>query len=275
MMKQFPWTAAATKALILFFRDHENLYNPEHKLYKNRMLRDKHLSTISAIIGCSPEEAKARFRNLRTYFFRENHKVTASKSSEAGSSCGEPYCSQWEFFEDLTFLRSCHHPRSHAAVAGPGGTAQGSDETDLIMANDEACSNDDDAEAVAVENGDGGGELRIQPEDGAGEGSDAAEVLAVLSQEPPLKKWRRQFEVAENFRREEPQQSAPPSRQDPTSDGPKDENYYFAMMIAQELRLLEPMRRDMLKLRLFEAVLQAKHNVMFERPASSALNTHG
>uniref|UniRef100_A0A224Z0I7 Protein containing MADF and GT1 domain n=1 Tax=Rhipicephalus zambeziensis TaxID=60191 RepID=A0A224Z0I7_9ACAR len=277
MMKQFPWTAAATKALILFFRDHENLYNPEHKLYKNRMLRDKHLSTISAIIGCTPEEAKARFRNLRTYFFRENHKVTASKSSEAGSSCGEPYCSQWEFFEDLTFLRSCHHPRSHTAAAGPGGTAQGSDESDLIMANDEACSNDDDADAVAVENGDGGGESVVPPENGAygGDCSDAAEVLAVLSQEPPLKKWRRQFEVAENFRKEEPQHSAPPSRQDSTSDGPKDENYYFAMMIAQELRLLEPMRRDMLKLRLFEAVLQAKHNVMFERPASSALNPHG
>lgn len=273
MMKQFPWTAAATKALILFFRDHENLYNPEHKMYKNRMLRDKHLGTISAIIGCTPEEAKARFRNLRTYFFRENQKVNASKPSGAGAACGETYCSQWEFFEDLTFLRSCHHPRSHAAT-GPTSVPQGIDETYPIMVTDDA-SNDADAVAEA---GDASGEPEISPEDDAydGESSNAAEVLAVLSQEPPLKKWRRQFEVAEHVRREErePPQSAP-CRQDSTNDGPKDENYYFAMMIAQELRHLEPIRRDMLKLRLLETVLQAKHNVMFERSASSGLNPHG
>ncbi|XP_065304572.1 uncharacterized protein [Dermacentor albipictus] len=274
MMKQFPWTAAATKALILFFRDHENLYNPEHKMYKNRMIRDKHLGTISAIIGCTPEEAKARFRNLRTYFFRENQKVNASKSSAAGAASGETYCSQWEFFEDLTFLRSCHHPRSHAAT-GPNNLPQGVDETDPIMVTDEA-SNEADAVAEA---GDGSGEPGVPPEDDDaydGESSHAAEVLAVLSQEPPLKKWRRQFEVADHFRREdrEPPQSAP-CRQASTSDGPKDENYFFAMMIAQELRHLEPIRRDMLKLRLLETVLQAKHNVMFERSASAALNPHG
>lgn len=263
--KQFPWTAAATKELIVFFRDHENLYNPKNEFYKNRILRDKHLRSISGTVGYTPEEAKARFRNLRTYFFREDQKVTASKPSEAGSTCGGPqYRSQWEFFEDLTFLRSCHHPRARTASTGSGSVDDSSDETDLATANDESSS--------TASGGSG-----VQGVVCVGGGDDAAKVSAALPQEPPTKKRRTQLEAAaEDFGREErePTSSALCWHESTTNDGSTDENYHFAMMIAQELRHMEPIKRDMLKLRLFDTMLQAKHNVMLQRSVSSALNLH-
>ncbi|XP_077525258.1 uncharacterized protein LOC144136631 [Amblyomma americanum] len=264
MMKQFPWTAASTKTLIVFFREHENLYNPRHKLYKNRMLRDKHLATLSAIIGCTPEEAKARFRNLRTYFFRENQKVAASKKSVGPG--GVPYCSMWEFFDDMTFLRHCHHPRSPATALT--GDLQGNDETDAITVTDEASNDADDAPEAD------GCNREAAPESPAEDTFDsmsnnAAEALAVLSQEPPQKKWRRQFERVE-LRREEMEHSHPVASWTDSAEDPKDENFYFAMMLAQELRQLEPVKRDMLKVRLLEEVFQAKHNVVFGGPSSSS-----
>ncbi|KAH6929777.1 hypothetical protein HPB50_005864 [Hyalomma asiaticum] len=214
------------------------------------------------------EEAKARFRNLRTYFFREDHKVTASKPSEASSTCGGPqYRSQWEFFEDLTFLRSCHHPRGRTASTGSGSVDDSSDETDLATANDESSSTDD-------ANASGGS--GVQGVVCVGGDDDAAKVSAALPQEPPTKKRRTQLEAAEDFGREErePTSSALCWHESTTNDGSKDENYHFAMMIAQELRHMEPIKRDMLKLKLFETMPQAKHNVMLERSVSSALNSH-
>lgn len=248
----------------MFFREHENLYNPKHKFYKNRMLRDKHLCALSAIIGCTPDEAKARFRNLRTYFYRENQKVATSK--KLVDTDGVPYCSMWEFFDDMTFLRCCHHPRSRTVALT--SNLQGNNEIDAITGMDEVSIDvEETTEADTCK-------TELAPESPAEDtldsmSNDAAEALAVLSQEPPQKKWRRQFERVEPSREEiEPSHAVVPCRD--SIENPKDETFYFAMMLAQELRQLEPMKRDTLKVKLLEEVFQAKHNVVLDGPSSSS-----
>lgn len=232
--------------------------------YKNRMLRDKHLGTLSAIIGCTPDEAKARFRNLRTYFFRESQKVAASKKS-VGTG-GVPYCSMWEFFNDMTFLRCYHHPRSPATALT--SDLQSNDEMDATTAMDEASNDVGESPQVDVCKREPAPESPIEDTLDS-MSNDAAETLAVLSQEPPQKICRRQFERVEP-RREEIEPSYPVALWRDSADDPKDENFYFAMMLAQELRQLEPVKRDMVKVKLLEEVFQAKHSVVFDGPSSSS-----
>ncbi|XP_024124316.1 uncharacterized protein LOC112144189 isoform X1 [Oryzias melastigma] len=104
------WSEAKTQQLISFYSEHTCLWNHKSGNYKNRLLRQSLLETLSRLLSenepvaftgiCHVEDIKTKFRNLRTVFQRE-HKVVSSNKT-----CGSEdfYLCKWKHYHELMFL---------------------------------------------------------------------------------------------------------------------------------------------------------------------------
>ncbi|XP_067122069.1 uncharacterized protein [Centruroides vittatus] len=104
----FKWSLEAETALLDFYRDHEELWQPKHEDYFKRYVREALMETICAKLSLMMQrkvtikEAKEKFRNLRTSYNRERKKMQISKKTGAPSSC--VYISKWAHLKNMDFL---------------------------------------------------------------------------------------------------------------------------------------------------------------------------
>ncbi|XP_040914103.1 uncharacterized protein LOC121195019 [Toxotes jaculatrix] len=100
------WSEAKVQQLISFYSDHSCLWNHKCESYKNRLLRQSLLETLSSLLSDNEpvpftvEDIKTKFRNLRTIFQREHKAVSSNKT------CGSEdfYLPKWKHYRELMFL---------------------------------------------------------------------------------------------------------------------------------------------------------------------------
>ncbi|XP_039909314.1 uncharacterized protein LOC120747476 [Simochromis diagramma] len=100
------WSEAKVQQLISFYSEHSCLWNHKSESYRNRLLRQSLLETLSSIlsnnepVSFTVEDIKTKFRNLRTIFQREHKAVSSNKT------CGSEdfYLPKWKHYRDLMFL---------------------------------------------------------------------------------------------------------------------------------------------------------------------------
>lgn len=100
------WSETKVQQLISFYSEHSCLWNHKSESYRNRLLRQSLLETLSSILSDSEpvpftvEDIKTKFRNLRTIFQREHKAVSSNKT------CGSEdfYLPKWKHYRDLMFL---------------------------------------------------------------------------------------------------------------------------------------------------------------------------
>nr|XP_033502287.1 uncharacterized protein LOC117269408 [Epinephelus lanceolatus] len=100
------WNEAKVQQLISFYSEHSCLWNHKSESYRNRLLRQSLLETLSNLLSdnepvpFSVEDIKTKFRNLRTIFQREHKAVSSNKT------CGSEdfYLPKWKHYRDLMFL---------------------------------------------------------------------------------------------------------------------------------------------------------------------------
>ncbi|CAN7992655.1 unnamed protein product [Ixodes hexagonus] len=287
----FQWTLSRQKALLGFFRNHESMYNPRHVDYRNRRLRERLLNQLKDMIGCSPYEAKSKFHSLRTYFTKELNKVRHSKLP----GNGPVYHSKWELFHDMLFVKDVYQPRPplscypaafvlDVAPTDSNGTPTNADvaSTNADTAPTEADAMPTDADATPTDSAFNYQELEVESADmEAGTPIEFAPLPTQSSLEEAQSgnthieiRRPRTLKVTQKKRRREDEcwssdgggASGEAREPAPAPQGDdKDDDFYFAMMIAKELKHLRPLDKDMLKLRMMEMIVEAKHNVMLEK----------
>ncbi|CAK6978014.1 uncharacterized protein LOC128380654 [Scomber scombrus] len=100
------WNEAKVQQLISFYSEHSCLWNHKSESYRNRLLRQSLLETLSTLLSNNEpvpftvEDIKTKFRNLRTIFQREHKAVSANKT------CGSEdfYLPKWKHYRELMFL---------------------------------------------------------------------------------------------------------------------------------------------------------------------------
>ncbi|XP_073334595.1 uncharacterized protein [Pagrus major] len=100
------WNEAKVQQLISFYSERSCLWNHKSESYRNRLLRQTLLETLSSILSdnepvpFSVEDIKTKFRNLRTIFQREHKAVSSNKT------CGSEdfYLPKWKHYCELMFL---------------------------------------------------------------------------------------------------------------------------------------------------------------------------
>ncbi|XP_068429468.1 uncharacterized protein [Clinocottus analis] len=100
------WNEAKVQQLISFYSEHSCLWNHKSESYRNRLLRQSLLETLSGLLSdheAAPfavEDIKTKFRNLRTIFQREHKVVSANRT------CGSEdfYLPKWKHYRELMFL---------------------------------------------------------------------------------------------------------------------------------------------------------------------------
>ncbi|XP_035464698.2 uncharacterized protein LOC118285282 [Scophthalmus maximus] len=100
------WGEAKVQQLISFYSEHSCLWNHKSESYRNRLLRQNLLETLSGVLSDNEpvpftvEDIKTKFRNLRTIFQREHKSVSSNKT------CGSEdfYLPKWKHYRDLMFL---------------------------------------------------------------------------------------------------------------------------------------------------------------------------
>ncbi|XP_041825447.1 uncharacterized protein LOC121629752 [Melanotaenia boesemani] len=100
------WSEAKVQQLISFYSEHSCLWNHKSENYKNRLLRQSLLQTLSGLLSNNEpvpftvEDIKTKFRNLRTIFQREHKAVSSNKT------CGSEdfYLPKWKHYHELMFL---------------------------------------------------------------------------------------------------------------------------------------------------------------------------
>ncbi|XP_076613426.1 uncharacterized protein LOC143337649 [Chaetodon auriga] len=100
------WNEAKVQQLISFYSEHSCLWNHKSESYRNRLLRQSLLETLSSLLSDSEpvpftvEDIKTKFRNLRTIFQREHKAVSSNKT------CGSEdfYLPKWKHYRELMFL---------------------------------------------------------------------------------------------------------------------------------------------------------------------------
>ncbi|XP_077353299.1 uncharacterized protein LOC144002186 isoform X2 [Festucalex cinctus] len=104
------WNETKVHQLISFYAEHDCLWNYKSERYKNKLMRQSLLETLSVLLSCNEqvpftvEDIKTKFRNLRTIFQREHKAVNSNKI------CGSEdfYVPKWKHYRDLMFLcESC------------------------------------------------------------------------------------------------------------------------------------------------------------------------
>ncbi|XP_029301330.1 uncharacterized protein LOC115017201 [Cottoperca gobio] len=110
------WNEAKVQQLISFYSGHSCLWNHKSDSYRNRLLRQSLLETLSSLLSDSEsvpftvEDIKTKFRNLRTIFQREHKAVSSNKT------CGSEdfYLPKWKHYRELMFLcDSCDEDERH------------------------------------------------------------------------------------------------------------------------------------------------------------------
>lgn len=79
------WLKSTIITLIKVYKKEENLYNPKHPLYYNKIARQKSLDCLlSEVRKTRPEtillEINKKIQSLRTQFGQEVHKIEKSKA---------------------------------------------------------------------------------------------------------------------------------------------------------------------------------------------------
>ncbi|XP_072228396.1 uncharacterized protein [Leuresthes tenuis] len=100
------WSEAKVQQLISFYSEHGCLWNHRSENYRNRLLRQSLLETLSSLLSenepapFTVEDVKTKFRNLRTIFQREHKAVSSNKT------CGSEdfYLPKWKHYHELMFL---------------------------------------------------------------------------------------------------------------------------------------------------------------------------
>ncbi|KAM4528363.1 uncharacterized protein PAE49_000252 [Odontesthes bonariensis] len=100
------WSEAKVQQLIAFYSEHGCLWNHRSENYRNRLLRQSLLETLSGVLSenepaaFTVEDVKTKFRNLRTIFQREHKAVSANRT------CGSEdfYLPKWKHYHELMFL---------------------------------------------------------------------------------------------------------------------------------------------------------------------------
>ncbi|XP_028273287.1 uncharacterized protein LOC114443450 [Parambassis ranga] len=100
------WNEAKVQQLISFYSEHTCLWNHKSEGYRNRLLRQSLLETLSNLLSPNEpvpftvEDIKTKFRNLRTIFQREHKAVSSNKT------CGSEdfYLPKWKHYRELMFL---------------------------------------------------------------------------------------------------------------------------------------------------------------------------
>nr|XP_019964680.1 PREDICTED: uncharacterized protein LOC109643874 [Paralichthys olivaceus] len=100
------WSEAKVQQLISFYSERSCLWNHKSESYRNRLLRQSLLETLSGLLSDNEsvpftvDDIKTKFRNLRTIFQREHKAVSSNKT------CGSEdfYLPKWKHYRDLMFL---------------------------------------------------------------------------------------------------------------------------------------------------------------------------
>ncbi|XP_035523587.1 uncharacterized protein LOC118332420 [Morone saxatilis] len=100
------WNETKVQQLISFYSEHSCLWNHKSESYRNRLLRQSLLETLSNLLSDNEpvpftvEDIKTKFRNLRTIFQREHKAVSSNKT------CGSEdfYFPKWKHYRELMFL---------------------------------------------------------------------------------------------------------------------------------------------------------------------------
>ncbi|XP_071321816.1 uncharacterized protein [Trachinotus anak] len=100
------WSEDKVQQLISFYSEHSCLWNHKSESYRNRLLRQSLLETLSSLLSenepvpFTVEDIKTKFRNLRTIFQREHKAVSSNKT------CGSEdfYLPKWKHYRELMFL---------------------------------------------------------------------------------------------------------------------------------------------------------------------------
>ncbi|XP_038590017.1 uncharacterized protein LOC119914650 [Micropterus salmoides] len=100
------WNEDKVQQLISFYSEHSCLWNHKSESYRNRLLRQSLLETLSSLLSDNEpvpftvEDIKTKFRNLRTIFQREHKAVSSNKT------CGSEdfYLPKWKHYRELMFL---------------------------------------------------------------------------------------------------------------------------------------------------------------------------
>ncbi|KAK5852453.1 hypothetical protein PBY51_023921 [Eleginops maclovinus] len=106
MVPRCHWTEARVQQLISFYSGHSCLWNHRSESYRNRLLRQSLLETLSRLLSerdsapFTVEDIKTKFRNLRTIFQREH------KAMSSNRTCGSEdfYLPKWKHYGQLLFL---------------------------------------------------------------------------------------------------------------------------------------------------------------------------
>ncbi|XP_049593156.1 uncharacterized protein [Syngnathus scovelli] len=100
------WNESKVHQLISFYSEHDCLWNYKSVRYKNKLMRQSLLETLSVLLSSNEqlpftvEDIKTKFRNLRTIFQREHKAVNSNKI------CGSEdfYVPKWKHYRELMFL---------------------------------------------------------------------------------------------------------------------------------------------------------------------------
>ncbi|XP_040071036.1 uncharacterized protein LOC115330374 [Ixodes scapularis] len=189
-------------------------------------------------------EAHTKFRNLRTYFFKEMSKIENSRAS--GKGTGDLYKSRWEFFEDMPFLQGSHTPRRGFSTLDRPSTSGASHHLQGNMPG-----------PVSADNA-----------------SDESEEDVILTEpDPPvpqLKRGKKQKRQGTSTQ-EAVLEKALSLLNQPVNSLFEDEDFLYSASLTRELKQLPTLDRDFLKIQLMQMVLQAKHNVVMHTSVADVM----
>lgn len=103
------WNQDEILKLIDLIQQSENIWNPAHNLYKNRIRRTDSINEIAKILGVSQQEVDKKWKTVQSQFRREQHKV---KNKKSGAGTEDSYTSAWYLYRPLSFLSDRNKPKN-------------------------------------------------------------------------------------------------------------------------------------------------------------------
>jgi len=108
MSTEKDWNQDKILKLIDLVQQSENIWNPGHKLYRNRIRRTDSINEIANILGVSQQEVDKKWKTIQSQFRREQHKVNSKKS---GAGTDDNYTSAWYLYKPLSFFSDRNKPK--------------------------------------------------------------------------------------------------------------------------------------------------------------------
>lgn len=90
------------------YRNFPQLWDPNNKLYTNKVKRNDGLQVLATKYNMDIDGVKKKIKSLRSYFSKEHQKVMKKKS---GSGSDEIYVSPWFAYKHLLFTADSVTPR--------------------------------------------------------------------------------------------------------------------------------------------------------------------